>query len=156
MSKTPRTDDREFAAMELKPSSRVVYASLARQLEAELADKDKQLAEAKAEIERLKSEHEDSLRRAKNNAVSLSGAVTKYAGELFVKDKLIEQMREALKLADDLIDEYAADYEHRDNVDEIRDEIKAALAAEEGSMSKTPEFKQFDAVLQSITGGTNE
>lgn len=41
-----------------------------------------------------------------------------------------EQMREALHLADDLIDEYAADYEHRDNVDEIREEIKAALAAE--------------------------
>jgi hypothetical protein len=50
--------------------------------------------------------------------------------DLADKDKLIEQMREALHLADDLIDEYAADYEHRDNVDEIRDEIKAALAAE--------------------------
>ncbi|HPT48365.1 MAG TPA: hypothetical protein PLM07_20975 [Candidatus Rifleibacterium sp.] len=43
-----------------------------------------------------------------------------------------EQMRDALKAADDLIDEYAADYEHRDNVDEIREEIKAALAAERG------------------------
>jgi hypothetical protein len=40
-------------------------------------------------------------------------------------------MREALRLADDLIDEYAADYEHRDNVDEVRDEIKAALSAAE-------------------------
>ena len=51
----------------------------------------------KAEIERLKSEHEDSLRRAKDNAVSLSGTVTEYAGELLARDKLIEQMREALK-----------------------------------------------------------
>lgn len=65
----------------------------------ELADKDRQLAEALAEIES--------------------------------KNKLIEQMREALSNADDLIDEYAADYEHRDNVDEIRDEIKAALEAAE-------------------------
>ena len=38
MNKTPRTDEREFAAMELKPSSRVVYASFARQLETELAE----------------------------------------------------------------------------------------------------------------------
>lgn len=134
---------------------------LAESLEAELADKDKQLADAKAEIERLKqlwscnldiiggelnkqladakaeierlkSEHEDSLRRAKDNAVSLSGTVTEQAGELLAKDKLIEQMREALASADNLIDEYAADYEHRDNVDEIREEIKAALAAERG------------------------
>lgn len=124
MSETPRTDEREFAAMELKPSSRVVYASLARQLETELAEaraeienlkwhinnekakaeaalelNDRALElvnEARAEIERLKSEHEDSLRRAKDNAVSLSGTVTEYAGELFAKGKLIEQMREAL------------------------------------------------------------
>jgi DNA repair exonuclease SbcCD ATPase subunit len=47
------------------------------------------------------------------------------------KDRLIERMREALASADDLIDEYAADYEHRDNVDEIREEIKAALSAAE-------------------------
>ena len=38
MSKTPRVDDREFAAIDLKPSSRVVYASFARQLETELAE----------------------------------------------------------------------------------------------------------------------
>lgn len=52
--------------------------------------------------------------------------------EIERKDNLVEQMREALHLADDLIDEYAADYEHRDNVDEIRDGIKVALAAERG------------------------
>lgn len=49
MSKTPRTDEREFAAMELKPSSRVVYATLARELETELA-------EARADAEHWKSE----------------------------------------------------------------------------------------------------
>jgi hypothetical protein len=51
--------------------------------------------------------------------------------QLAERDKLIEQMRDALSNADGLIDEYAADYEHRDNVDEIRDEIKAALSAAE-------------------------
>ena len=57
MSKTPRTDEREFAAMELKPSSRVVYASFARQLEVELADKDrliKKMQRAFKEILRVK------------------------------------------------------------------------------------------------------
>ena len=110
----------------------IIPDKLCRPAEVECDELKKQLAEAKAEIERLTSEHEDALRRAKDNAVSLSGTVTEYAGELLAKDKLVEQMREALKLADDLIDEYAADYEHRDNVDEIREEIKAALAAEGG------------------------
>ena len=50
MNKTPRTDDREFAAIDVKPSSRVIYASFARQLETELADKDKQLADARADV----------------------------------------------------------------------------------------------------------
>ena len=53
MSKTPRVDDREFAAIDLKPSSRVVYASFARQLETELAD-------ARAEIERLKNKENEA------------------------------------------------------------------------------------------------
>ena len=53
MSKTPRVDDREFAAIDLKPSSRVVYASFARQLETELA-------EARAEIERLKNKENEA------------------------------------------------------------------------------------------------
>lgn len=47
------------------------------------------------------------------------------------KDAEIEQMQEALRLADDLIDDYATDYEHRDNVDAARDKIKAALLAAE-------------------------
>ena len=47
------------------------------------------------------------------------------------KDAQIEQMREVLRLADELIDEYAAVCEHRDNVDEVRDRIKAAIEAVE-------------------------
>lgn len=54
MGKTPRTDEKEFAAIDLKPSARVVYASFTRQLETELAD-------AKAEIERLNKSLGDSL-----------------------------------------------------------------------------------------------
>ena len=57
MSKTPRTDKKEFAAIDLKPSARVVYASFARQLEVELADKDrliKKMQRAFKEILRVK------------------------------------------------------------------------------------------------------
>lgn len=98
MSKTPRTDKVKMTALTERSYDKIecVPVELSYRLENELADKDKQLAEAQAEIERLKNEHEDSLRRAKDNAVSLSGAVTEYAGELLVKDKLIEQMLEAL------------------------------------------------------------
>ena len=71
----------------------IISDRLRRPAEVERDELRKQLAEAKAEIERLKSEHEDSLRRAKDNAVSLSGAVTEYAGKLLVKDRLIEQMK---------------------------------------------------------------
>jgi hypothetical protein len=80
----------------------------------------KQLAEARAEIERLTllSQNQQTIIDAQRSAAK-------------TKDALIERMREALASADDLIDEYAADYEHRDNVDEIREEIKAALSAAE-------------------------
>lgn len=40
--------------------------------------------------------------------------------------------RNLLRIADDLIDEYAEVVEHCDNVDEMREQIKAALAAERG------------------------
>ena len=80
MSDTPRTDDRECAAIDLKPSSRVVYASFARQLETELA-------EARAEIERLKlvSQNQETVIAAQRRSAK-------------TKDALIEQMREALSL----------------------------------------------------------
>lgn len=81
--------------------------------EKEITEIKQELAEARAEIERL-----DHHRRAG-------------WAEIKRKDKLIEQTREALRLADDLIDDYAMDYEHRDNVDDARDKIKAALSAAE-------------------------
>ena len=66
MSKTPRTDVNEVEITGYAMSPRhYVRSDIARQLENELADKDRQLAEARAEIER--------------------------------KDKLIEQLKLALK-----------------------------------------------------------
>ena len=129
MSKTPRTDDQAIRIM-FGMLDTVVPVEFARQLETELADKDKQLAEAKAEIERLKSEHEDALRRAKDNAVSLSGAVTEYANELLAKDKLIEQMREALKAIDKIGRE--AGNARREDALRCFSIAAAALAAEGG------------------------
>lgn len=55
MSETPRTDEREFAAIDLKPSARVVYASFARQLETELA-------EARAEAEQMQTAFKEILK----------------------------------------------------------------------------------------------
>lgn len=49
MSNTPRTD----AEVRLRSGQEVVLVSVARQLEIELADKEKQLAEARAEMKRL-------------------------------------------------------------------------------------------------------
>ena len=113
MSETPRTNEQAIRIM-FGTLDTVVPAEFSRQLETELA-------EARAEIERLKSEHEDSLRRAKDNAVSLSGTVTGYAGELLAKDKLIEQMREALKKCRDVFLQYAKT--HHAKIPEFRPAI---------------------------------
>ena len=90
MSKTPRVDDREFAAIDLKPSSRVVYASFARQLETELAD-------ARAEIERLRQELRDNSTLAARQIVPAEMLVDDLTAEIERKDKLIEQLKLALK-----------------------------------------------------------
>ena len=109
MSKTPRTDE-HLRMKEENGHAVIVSGDFARQLETELADKDKQLAEARAEIERLSEIAEmQRVRLDKRNE------------EIERKDKLIEQMREALKLA---LPE--ARSTHCENV------IKAALAAERG------------------------
>lgn len=60
MSKTPRTDEREFAAIDLKPSARVVYASFARQLETELANSEKKVFAYKTALEQSESELADA------------------------------------------------------------------------------------------------
>lgn len=68
-----------------RESFRHVFPDIVK-LETELADKEKQLAEARAEIERLNQKIE-----ARNVAVRIQVAM------INDKDKLIEQMREALQ-----------------------------------------------------------
>ena len=87
MSKTPRTDEAMFATAMNRTV--VVHVKFAQQLETELADKEKQLAEEQAEIEH--------------------------------KNKIIEQMREALRLA---LPEARSTH--------VEQTILAALAAERG------------------------
>ena len=93
----------------------IIPDTMRRPAEVEREELRKQLAEARADADHWKSEC-NALQRMVHEARAEN-----------------ERMREALRQADDLIDEYAADYEHRDNVDEIREEIKAALAAERAS-----------------------
>ena len=76
MSETPRTDEREFAAIDLKPSARVVYASFARQLEIECAETQadadhwkgecnalqRMVHEARAEAEQMQTAFKEILR----------------------------------------------------------------------------------------------
>lgn len=96
-------------------------ADMLDEMDKDYSDQAKQLAEARAEIDEL--------------TLMATNASMEPARRLIQKNKelhaVIEQMREALRLADDLIDEYAAVCEHADNVDELRDEIKAALSAAE-------------------------
>jgi len=113
------------------------------QLEFELAERGadilelrNQLAEARAEIEKLKQELRDNSTLAARQIVPAEMLVDDLAAEAERKDALIEQMREALRLADNLIDEYASgkDYEHQDK--EVRNIIKAALEAAERMKKK--------------------
>ena len=87
MSKTPRTDEQilHHDNGNGHPSA-FVFASFARQLETELSDKNRQLAEALAVIERKNEEFDTFLaeQQAINEIVERKSA-------------LIEQMREALK-----------------------------------------------------------
>ena len=110
MSKTPRTDEQilHHNNGNWHPSA-FVLTSFARQLETELADKDRRLAEARAEIERLKQLWSCNrarlavLERAHDSTIeeqaSLCAEGQSITELVAAKDKLIEQMREALKVA---------------------------------------------------------
>lgn len=102
MSKTPRTDE-HLRMKEENGHTVIVSSEFAQQLETELA-------EARAEIERLKlvSQNQETVIAAQRRSAK-------------AKSALIEQMREALKLA---LPE--ARSTHCENT------IKAALAAERG------------------------
>ena len=113
MNKTPRTDEREFAAMELKPSSRVVYTSFARQLETELANSEKKIFAYKTALEQSESE------------------LAEARAEIGRKDKLIEQMRVALLWLYRWVKAEAEHFQANTPDDEIIKEVEAALSATE-------------------------
>jgi len=102
MSETPRTDANLISICYGDRISHrcAVKADFARQLETELADKDKQLAEARAEIDRLER-REYQLKKDNIESLDLLAADTalqnRLADQIEIKDRLIEQMREALK-----------------------------------------------------------
>lgn len=103
MSETPRTDaEFKFEAVFDGGGVETVLVEFARGLETELADKDRQLAEARAEIERLER-REYQLKKDNLESLDLLAADTalqnRLADQIERKDKLIEQMREALRLA---------------------------------------------------------
>jgi hypothetical protein len=127
MSKTPRTDA-EFkfeAFFDGFGIVETIQVEFARQLEAELADKDKQLAETQELYiqlaTELKAEHAQELAEMR--------------AEIERKDKLIEQMREALSLIlEGAIHDFHYVCQHRDNClcwgcQKVR--VKAALSAAE-------------------------
>ena len=120
MNKTPRTDGKTYA-----PDAgdfAFVDASFARRLESELA-------EARAEIERMSAKIGRLSRRMQSDASGyfegserLNSELEKARAEIERKDELIEQMRDALRWV--LTDARLA---HGENL------VKAALKAAEGS-----------------------
>jgi cell division septum initiation protein DivIVA len=109
MSKTPICDRWEY---DTNQGGLVVPLNVAKDLETELA-------EARAEIERLKEYTTCTLESADAN-------IDDKDVEIIKRDKLIEQMREALKAAKQLL----VDLDWIEN--KAGDAIKAALAAERG------------------------
>ncbi len=119
MVETPRTNAVEYT---LDYEKNVVDADFARQLETELADKDRLLAEARADAGRMadsykqfckrtkenEAEHEKQLKEARAEIENKKEIMYEWLKEHAYKinhadkaiadrDKLIEQMREALK-----------------------------------------------------------
>jgi peptidoglycan hydrolase CwlO-like protein len=97
MSRTPICDRWEY---ESYSSGLVVPLNVAKELESELANKDRQLTEAQAEIENLKW-HINSEKAKAEAVLELNSKALKLVNEARAeierKDKLIEQMREALQ-----------------------------------------------------------
>jgi hypothetical protein len=104
-SKTSRTDA-EFkleAFFDGVGIAETVLVEFARQLETELADKDKQLAEARAEIENLHwrvSDEQAKTRAALELNSKALELVNEARAEIERKNAIIGQMREALKAID--------------------------------------------------------
>jgi DNA repair exonuclease SbcCD ATPase subunit len=94
---------------------------------------EERLAEARAEIERLRQELRDNSTMAARQIVPAEMLVDDLTAEIERKDKLIKQMREALKTADILIDDLVDTHVEKcaSVYDDDRNEIKAALSAAE-------------------------
>lgn len=164
MSDTPRTDA-EFKLEVFFDGVGIVETVLvefARQLEAKLADKEKQLAEARAEIELLNKGIkivQSAFKNYKNADANVARITLKKAQilsascnpdavnseraaneilttEIERKEKLIEQMREALSLIlEGAIHDFHYACQHRDNClcwGCQKKRVNAALAAERG------------------------
>ena len=93
MSKTPRTDE-HLRMKEENGHAVIVSSDFSRQLERELADKDEQLSEARAEIERLKQLWSCNLDIIGGE---LNKQLVDARAEIGRKNRWIEQMREALE-----------------------------------------------------------
>lgn len=115
--------------------------AMRRPAEVEREELAKQLAEARAEIERLKNEHENSLDKAKNYTLELSGATTKQAGELADKDRQLTEARAEIEILKNQLEdesmradgmttahaEAGADsYRMRELIEQMREALKLA------------------------------
>lgn len=120
-NKTPTNNENE-KLLEALSGIKIISHEYVSQLETELADKDRQLAEARAEIEALKRNNTALNEEIKMQRTYVAGR----DNTIERKDKLVEQMREALEIALDCVKEIHGE-ESRDYT-----EIKAALAAERG------------------------
>ena len=132
MSKTPRTDG---MARVLYGATEFVDARLSRQLETELADKEKQLAEARAEIERLALEIENkqyTITCASEENQQLKESLAEARTEIESKEKLVEQMRELLQLKNAILGHCRfVTYPPKKIIEKLK-KIEAAIAAERG------------------------
>ena len=88
-----------------------------------------ELAEARAEIERLRQELRDNSTLAARQIVPAEMLVDDLTAEIERKDKLIEQMREALKLVDSVPLVFPKWFDGDDI--SVWDVVKAALSAAE-------------------------
>jgi chromosome segregation ATPase len=129
MSKTPRTDDQAVRIM-FGMLDTVVPVEFSRQLETELADKDRQLAEARARIDHL----ERIVDEMTEEQAALCAEDQTIPELVAAKDRLIEQMREIIN--DYRIEHKAWCNHDPDNAKKctcgLSEKIKAALAAERG------------------------
>jgi hypothetical protein len=118
MSDTPRTNN----YIENFPGSR---------REPRLLDFARQLERENAELRKQLSDIEEREAACCPEDVPFDNLITVLRQHITRLERRNAELRNLLRIADDLIDEYAEVVEHCDNVDEAREMIKDALAAKE-------------------------